>query len=136
MQSHYLPCSLLRNYETFIPFSRFRYYWSLDTTGKWRETKYEAATYPPFACGSGYVVSGDVVQWLAKNAEYLTHYQGEDVSMGIWLAAVHPDKIDDDLWLCEKKCGPGSLSLPELSFYELNRTWQNKMKCGNPCGCV
>ncbi|KAL0178672.1 hypothetical protein M9458_027566, partial [Cirrhinus mrigala] len=31
--------------------------------------------YPAFACGSGYVVSRDLVEWLASNAQHLKAYQ-------------------------------------------------------------
>jgi hypothetical protein len=50
----------------------------------------QGSTYPAFACGSGNVVSQDLVQWIAANANALFAYQGEDVSMGIWLAALNP----------------------------------------------
>uniref|UniRef100_A0A8C6SZ51 Hexosyltransferase n=1 Tax=Neogobius melanostomus TaxID=47308 RepID=A0A8C6SZ51_9GOBI len=63
-----------------------------------------APCLPAFACGSGYVASRDLVQWLASNAEKLKAYQGEDVSMGIWMAAVGPQKYQDAGWLCEKEC--------------------------------
>lgn len=93
----------------------------MDRIGKWQELEYASPAYPAFACGSGYVVSRDLVQWLADNADKLKAYQveylrasdcvgggwirtespecnvrnvlqGEDVSMGIWMAAVGPQK--------------------------------------------
>lgn len=95
----------------------------MDRIGKWQELEYASPAYPAFACGSGYVVSRDLVQWLASNAHALKAYQversllghgwgtggaapgahalsqvpivclqGEDVSMGIWMAAVGPQK--------------------------------------------
>lgn len=91
----------------------------MDRIGKWQELEYASPAYPAFACGSGYVVSRDLVQWLASNADKLKAYQvegprandcwgmeadsheynvlddllqGEDVSMGIWMAAVGPQK--------------------------------------------
>lgn len=90
----------------------------MDRVGKWQELEYASPAYPAFACGSGYVVSRDLVQWLASNADKLKAYQvpgakncggvgassdecnvrnlawlqGEDVSMGIWMAAVGPQK--------------------------------------------
>ncbi|XP_016396687.1 UDP-GalNAc:beta-1,3-N-acetylgalactosaminyltransferase 2-like [Sinocyclocheilus rhinocerous] len=70
----------------------FRQNWAVDRVGKWQELEYASPAYPAFACGSGYVVSRDLVQWLACNAQHLKAYQGEDVSMGIWMAAVGPHK--------------------------------------------
>ncbi|MGH0128788.1 UNVERIFIED_CONTAM: hypothetical protein FKN15_046600 [Acipenser sinensis] len=73
----------------------FRQSWAVDRTGKWQELEYASPAYPAFACGSGYVASKDLIHWLANNSEYLKSYQGEDVSMGIWMAAVGPHKFQD-----------------------------------------
>lgn len=88
------------------------------------------------ACGSGNVLSLDLVEWLATKQDSLKLYQGEDVSMGIWLAAVHPNQIQvnvgpyikhsttsgwvdsltlevlqDFHWQCFGVCASGKLSL-------------------------
>lgn len=55
----------------------FRQSWAVDRIGKWQELEYPSPAYPAFACGSGYVVSRDLVQWLASNAETLKAYQVE-----------------------------------------------------------
>lgn len=47
----------------------------MDHVGKWQELEYTSPVYPAFACGSGYVVSRDLVEWLASNAEKLKIYQ-------------------------------------------------------------
>ncbi len=49
----------------------------MDRIGKWQELEYASPAYPAFACGSGYVVSRDLVQWLASNADKLKAYQVE-----------------------------------------------------------
>lgn len=49
----------------------------MDRIGKWQELEYASPAYPAFACGSGYVVSRDLVQWLAGNADQLKAYQVE-----------------------------------------------------------
>ncbi|XP_039593801.1 UDP-GalNAc:beta-1,3-N-acetylgalactosaminyltransferase 2 [Polypterus senegalus] len=113
----------------------FRQSWAVDRTGKWQELEYASPAYPAFACGSGYVASKDVVQWLADNAKRLKAYQGEDVSMGIWLAAVGPQKFQDSGWLCEKECRADILSSPQYSAKELVELWNRRVSCGNPCGC-
>ncbi|XP_052007421.1 UDP-GalNAc:beta-1,3-N-acetylgalactosaminyltransferase 2 [Xyrauchen texanus] len=114
----------------------FRQNWAVDRVGKWQELEYASPAYPAFACGSGYGVSRDLVKWLASNAEYLKAYQGEDVSMGIWMAAVGPRKYQDSGWLCEKECYVDMLSSPQHSAQELRSLWDRKRKCGNPCGCA
>uniref|UniRef100_A0A665WJK0 Hexosyltransferase n=1 Tax=Echeneis naucrates TaxID=173247 RepID=A0A665WJK0_ECHNA len=113
----------------------FRQSWAVDRIGKWQELEYASPAYPAFACGSGYVVSRDLVQWLASNAEKLKAYQGEDVSMGIWMAAVGPQKYQDPGWLCEKECYVDMLSSPQHTAEELHILWDRKRACGDPCGC-
>ncbi|KAM4693201.1 UDP-GalNAc:beta-1,3-N-acetylgalactosaminyltransferase 2 isoform 3-T3 [Discoglossus pictus] len=109
--------------------------WAVDRTGKWQELEYLSPAYPAFACGSGYVISKDIVQWLASNSDRLKTYQGEDVSMGIWMSAIGPKRYQDNHWLCEKKCESGMLSSPQYSPQELLDLWQQKKLCGNPCAC-
>ncbi|XP_044070478.1 UDP-GalNAc:beta-1,3-N-acetylgalactosaminyltransferase 2 isoform X1 [Siniperca chuatsi] len=113
----------------------FRQSWAVDRIGKWQELEYASPAYPAFACGSGYVVSRDLVQWLASNADKLKAYQGEDVSMGIWMAAVGPQKYQDPGWLCEKECYLDMLSSPQHTAEELHILWDRKRACGDPCGC-
>ncbi|XP_036091498.1 UDP-GalNAc:beta-1,3-N-acetylgalactosaminyltransferase 2 isoform X2 [Rousettus aegyptiacus] len=114
----------------------FRLNWAVDRTGKWQELEYPSPAYPAFACGSGYVVSRDIVHWLASNAGRLKTYQGEDVSMGIWMAAIGPRRYQDGLWLCEKTCESGMLSSPQYSARELAELWHLKELCGDPCQCA
>ncbi|XP_038656476.1 UDP-GalNAc:beta-1,3-N-acetylgalactosaminyltransferase 2 isoform X4 [Scyliorhinus canicula] len=94
----------------------FRQNWAVDSSGKWMELEYPSLVYPDFACGSGYVVSHSLIQWLAENTKTLKVYQ-------------------DPRWLCEKKCLPGALSSPQYSPGELLELWKNKEECGNPCIC-
>ncbi|XP_069820989.1 UDP-GalNAc:beta-1,3-N-acetylgalactosaminyltransferase 2 [Dendropsophus ebraccatus] len=114
----------------------FRLNWAVDRTGKWQELEYMSPAYPAFTCGSGYVISRDIVQWLAANADRLKTYQGEDVSMGIWMSAIGPRRYQDDGWLCEKSCDRTMLSAPQFSAQELSELWQQKLRCGNPCECA
>lgn len=56
-------------------------------SGKWKEDKWFLCDrYLPYAHGGGYVLSSDLVKLLALNARYLTLYNSEDVSVGVWLA--------------------------------------------------
>ena len=59
------------------------------TTGKWKEVpQYPNSTeYPPYPVGSrGHAVSRPVFKYVVENSDLLFDYQGEDVSLGIWLA--------------------------------------------------
>ncbi|RXN09400.1 UDP- c:beta-1,3-N-acetylgalactosaminyltransferase 2 [Labeo rohita] len=122
--------------QSSLWWGNFRQNWAVDRVGKWQELEYASPAYPAFACGSGYVVSRDLVEWLASNAQHLKAYQGEDVSMGIWMAAVGPRKYQDSGWLCEKECYVDMLSSPQHSAQELLSLWDGKRNCGDPCGCA
>ncbi|CAM9913611.1 unnamed protein product [Lampetra planeri] len=74
----------------------FRRNWAVDHAGKWAELSYPGPAYPAFACGAAYVLSADLVRWLSSNSDVLAAYQGEDVSMGIWMAALAPTRIQDN----------------------------------------
>ena len=113
----------------------FRTNWVVERHGKWAEWNYDAIVYPKFACGSGYVISSVLSQGLVQMSDQLKTYQGEDVSMGIWMAAFGPHVVEDPRWQCSKTCSPGMLSMPDLSVEELQNLWNNKLECGNPCEC-
>jgi hypothetical protein len=55
--------------------------------GKWAEhSMFKEKHYPPWAKGSaGHVLSRASVEYLVRNSKQLHRYQGEDVSIGIWL---------------------------------------------------
>ena len=57
-------------------------------TGRWAEdpVAFNKSRYPKFPMGSyGHVVSRNVAAYVSTNAQTLVNYQGEDVSLGIWL---------------------------------------------------
>ncbi|XP_061480521.1 UDP-GalNAc:beta-1,3-N-acetylgalactosaminyltransferase 2 isoform X2 [Rhineura floridana] len=91
------------------PNTCFRLNWAVDRTGKWQELEYPSPAYPAFACGSGYVISKDIVEWLARNSERLKIYQGEDVSMGIWMAAIGPKRYQMVITTHLVDCHPGKI---------------------------
>ncbi len=60
--------------------------WGVPRSGKWAETDYNPSKYPNFPLGSvGHVVSNSVATYIVDNSDKLFNYQGEDVSIGIWL---------------------------------------------------
>ena len=62
-------------------------------SGKWAESVYPLSIYPYWPQGSmGHIVSRRVAQYLTDHSSELHRYQGEDVSIGIWLdeAISHP----------------------------------------------
>lgn len=60
--------------------------WPVHRGGKWAELNYKPNKYPNFPLGSaGHVVSRSVATYINDNRDTLFNYQGEDVSIGIWL---------------------------------------------------
>lgn len=118
-----------------IWWGRFRQAWAVDHHGKWAELQYPSIAYPSFACGSGSLLSADIVRWVAQNSDSLNMFQGEDVSLGIWMAALSPQLIDDPLFQCEKQCIRDMVTLPDLSQQEMIQIWEDRQTCGDPCGC-
>ncbi|XP_037285755.2 UDP-GalNAc:beta-1,3-N-acetylgalactosaminyltransferase 2 isoform X1 [Rhipicephalus microplus] len=120
-----------------IWWSHFRHNWPVIRYGKWAEHKYSAPIYPAFACGAAYVLSRDVVLWLARNKDYLHCYQGEDVSMGIWLAALSLRRIHEPRnWSCSYSCPDGMhrpYSRAQLSPTELKTVWATFKKHKKLC---
>ena len=54
---------------------------------RYRETEYVLCDrYIPYALGGGYVLSANIVGFLADNAAVLRPYRAEDASVGTWLA--------------------------------------------------
>ncbi|XP_077993160.1 UDP-GalNAc:beta-1,3-N-acetylgalactosaminyltransferase 2-like isoform X2 [Glandiceps talaboti] len=121
--------------QTKIWWSQFRKHWQVNSYGKWTDLEYTATEYPAFACGSGYVLSADLVHWIANNMQILHPYQGEDISTGIWLAALNPHYVIDDHWQCAHVCHDDMYSLPDNTPQQLHKYWQNKLKCNDPCEC-
>lgn len=86
-------CTICNNNNQKKNYS-FRKQWPINYYGKWMENVWTLPWYPSFACGSGYILTNDLIKWLAINHDTLYAYQGEDVSMGIWMTAINPNKIE------------------------------------------
>ncbi|KJH51423.1 ubiquitin--protein ligase [Dictyocaulus viviparus] len=70
--------------------------------GKWREADWVLCDrYLPYQLGGGYVLSYELVRYLAVNARLFKLYKNEDVSVGAWLAGldikyVHDPRFDTE----------------------------------------
>lgn len=57
--------------------------------GQWKELNFNLCErYLPYALGGGYVISKNLVHFVAKNHRTLSRYISEDISMGIWLSSL------------------------------------------------
>ena len=63
---------------------------------KWAEPHWFLCDqYLPYAFGSGYIISADLIHKIAITADYLQLYNNEDVSVGVWLSAYKIQRKDD-----------------------------------------
>ncbi|GFS36935.1 UDP-GalNAc:beta-1,3-N-acetylgalactosaminyltransferase 2 [Nephila pilipes] len=115
--------------------SNFRKNWPVNYIGKWTDYDYQSSVYPTFPCGAAYVMSRQIVQWLVLNAETLHNYQGEDVSMGIWLSAINPEFIEDENFECDVRCHHKSYNRAQLGYDEIIKVWSYYKNCQNLCSC-
>ena len=71
------------------------------------------------------------------STQQLHCYQGEDVSLGIWLAALLPSRRHDSRFQCTATplglCQPGMLAMPDLTTQDLHTMWGQSIHCGDPC---
>lgn len=64
--------------------------------GKWQEENWNLCDrYLPYARGGGYIISKQLVHYIAQNAMLLNVYKNEDVSVGAWLAPLNITRIHD-----------------------------------------
>ncbi|RUS82156.1 hypothetical protein EGW08_010090, partial [Elysia chlorotica] len=126
---------LLQELPNDVPtwWGSFRQYWTVERHGKWKEDLYSSSVYPDFACGSGSVLSSSLSSWLSSNAHMLQPFQGEDVSVGVWLAGLRLRQVHDERWRCDLSCRDGLLSLPELTPDQVVWHWNNSRFCSGPC---
>jgi hypothetical protein len=54
--------------------------------GKWREIKYPLGAWPDYPVGATHAVTRVLAQYVANHVTSLVEYEGEDVSMGVWMA--------------------------------------------------
>ncbi|KAI8489861.1 UDP-Gal betaGal beta 1,3-galactosyltransferase, polypeptide 6 [Branchiostoma belcheri] len=91
--------------------SRERLYWGffngrarVKRRGPWQEGEWVLCDYYlPYALGGGYVLSADLVQFVAQNMEWLKMYHSEDVSLGTWLAPLEVRREHDPRFDTEYK---------------------------------
>ncbi|XP_033198509.1 beta-1,3-galactosyltransferase 6 [Bombus vancouverensis nearcticus] len=56
-------------------------------SGPWKETDWILCDYYlPYALGGGYILSYNLVKFIAINADIFKLYKAEDVSVGVWIA--------------------------------------------------
>lgn len=82
--------------------------------GRWKEKSWHwCDVYYPYAYGGMYVLSQDVVQLIADNANSLQYYSCEDVSLGAWLAPYNLHRLNDARIFVQHgtKCSRGYIAI-------------------------
>ena len=90
--------------------SKKSYYWGkmfkqsrVRTTGKFAEKEWFLCdSYPPYALGAAYIISGDLVRIIALNYHKLVKYHNEDVSVSVWISPYDVERRHDER-VCEVK---------------------------------
>lgn len=60
---------------------------NVKSRGKWKEINFKLCErYLPYAYGGGYVISRNLLHFIAQNRNSLSRYLSEDISMGVWLS--------------------------------------------------
>ena len=66
------------------------------TTGKFAENKwFFSEKYLPYASGSAYILSSDLVRRISLNSDALTLYHNEDASIGTWISPYNIERRND-----------------------------------------
>ena len=64
--------------------------------GQWKELNWKLGRhYLPYVAGGGYILSRDLVHLIVRNADAVTLYKNEDVSVGVWVAPFKLERKGD-----------------------------------------
>ncbi|XP_023020536.1 beta-1,3-galactosyltransferase 6 [Leptinotarsa decemlineata] len=110
----------------------------IKTKGKWKQSDWIASDrYIPYAVGGGYLLSKNLISYIAKNAHYLRSFNNEDVSVGFWLAPVnnvlrvHDVRFDTE-WT-SRGCKNSNLVTHSISPSEMVKLFKNLVNSGLMC---
>ncbi|XP_033114354.1 beta-1,3-galactosyltransferase 6-like [Anneissia japonica] len=105
--------------------------------GKWAEKEFKLCDrYIPYALGGGYVLSKDLVNFVARNSKNLKRYKAEDVALGSWIAAINVNRVHDPRFDTEYKsrgCSNEYLVTHKQSQEEMRSKHYNLQTTGKLC---
>lgn len=86
--------NIVNSKQYSVKYVRPELYWgyfngraSIKLRGQWKEKNFNLCErYLPYALGGGYLISKNLVHYIAMNRLTLSRYISEDVSMGVWLS--------------------------------------------------
>ena len=106
-------------------------------SGPWKETNWKLCDYYlPYARGGGYVLSRNLVAFVAANWRQFQVYNSEDVSLGTWLAPLKLDRLHDVRFDTEYKsrgCKNAFIVCHKQSLSEMSEKHENLQNHGKLC---
>lgn len=106
---------------------------TIQQRGQWKESNYKLCDrYLPYALGGGYVLSKNLVSYIATYGAHLTNYKSEDMAVGTWLAPfgnIHRrhDVRFDTAWMA-RRCQDYHLVLHKRTAHQMKQIYE-----GQPC---
>lgn len=133
---------IIRELETSKPQNKL--YWGffdgrahVKTKGKWVEKSWNLCDrYLPYALGGGYIISSDLVHYVAENSKLLRTFLSEDVSLGLWLAPLEINRIHDPRFNTEfisRGCKNSYLITHKQSSLQMRELHQSLTATGKLC---
>ncbi|KAL0269284.1 UNVERIFIED_CONTAM: hypothetical protein PYX00_007076 [Menopon gallinae] len=107
-------------------------------TGKYKEATWNICDYYiPYALGGGYVLAKPLIEYIARNGNYLTRFSSEDTSVGAWLSTysqvnrVHDPRFDTEY--ISRGCHQSYLVTHKHSKFEMKKFHKNIKNTGKLC---
>ncbi|XP_060073769.1 beta-1,3-galactosyltransferase 6-like [Ylistrum balloti] len=110
---------------------------SVKKKGKWPESEWKLCDrYLPYALGGGYILSSDLVHYIASNSKILKLFNNEDVSVGAWLGSLdilrqHDPRFDTEY--ISRGCNNLYLVTHKHSNMQMRAFKQNLQNTGKLC---
>lgn len=109
---------------------------NIKTSGAWKESTYNLCDhYLPYALGGGYVLSSNLIKFVANYSEALSLYKSEDVSMGTWLSPfrnIHKrHDVRFDTAYMARSCRDYHLVMHKKTAEEMRGIYSGQWKCGD-----
>ena len=117
--------------------STFRRLVKVTRQGEGAEENYHSSHYPMIPADTGSVLSRDLAEYLARNAEDLGPFSTLSASLGVWLAPLNPETLEEGEWTQENgSCSQATLAYgPVWDKTDMVQCWTNYKKCNKICGC-
>ena len=123
--------------------SKERLYWGyfkhrspISRRGKWAEPKqYICDRYVSYALGGGYIISKDLVEYIATNSQRLQMFRNEDVAIGTWLAPLEVIRTHDKRFRMFGSCYNNVIVLHPIHSVDKMKNLYNRLTVnGTLCG--